>query len=275
MARIYVHHHPALETRKQGTGGAFRVLSKAGHSTVIFGPFSTIALDRDKDIILPEAFRETLTDRPGEYLPVVQNHDAAKPSGHTLEWGITKTEAWARAQINDPEARRQVESGDVRAFSWYGYILDWREPSDADFLTLGRKHGVPEDQLREAGHLVLRVDLIELTLTPTPCNPHALFTVEKSDAKRFGEAAGKAAADAVLSYLGAARVTDAGDPFAAAKAARRQARQIARTAMDGAERRLGLPPTPRRAADIDMVQERVRFKARMGALIACARDDDD
>jgi len=161
---------------------AFKQAGGEGGPLMIKGYFSTYHKDREKDIIVPIAFTETLASRPQGYLPVVRNHDPSTIAGHAEKSGVDELGAWAECSINDELSQKQILAGDLRAFSWYGYVEEWlwADESPDLFLKTARENGIPDAELEDARCLVLKVDLIELTLTPTPANPYAIFDVLKA-----------------------------------------------------------------------------------------------
>ncbi len=127
----------------------------------IAGYFSTADEDREGESFDPAWFLAALSPGGNYYRnPVVLfNHDTNIVIGHgdVATFKVDEVGAYGEFVIGDDDYWAKIERGDLRAFSWFGYVY-------------------PDEQY---------IDLIEVTVAPTPVNPNALFEV-RSKALRLG-----------------------------------------------------------------------------------------
>lgn len=141
-----------------------------GDKRVIEGFVSTSDLDRVRDIVKPEAFREALTN----YLksPVLfYNHRTWElPIGKVTTAEIKKKGFFVRAEVIESEhpdlatanaVWELVEAGVLKAFSFGFHILE----SMID----------PEAKIR----VIKRLELLEVSIVGIPANPNATFSIAK------------------------------------------------------------------------------------------------
>lgn len=155
------------------THARFEALIKAigdGTTVRIDGFASTPDPDRGQDIVLPEAFADTLKeymanpvllwdhgmDENYGYMPIGQVTSATVETG-----GLHIT-----AEITDPVIAQKVSRGELRTLS-FGYEIpegevDWTE-SDGKYL-----------------RIIKKVTLYEISVVAIPMNPSAMFSMAKS-----------------------------------------------------------------------------------------------
>ncbi len=140
---------------KTKASGVFAVKGVDKKNRRICGYFTTRDEDREGDVILPHWFEKTISPGGNYYKnPVVlYNHDSSEIIGHcdvdTL--AIDEVGVYGEFIVTSDSRWEQIDNGDLRGFSWFGYVMEADE----------------------------EVDLVEVTLTPIPCNPNAIFEIKK------------------------------------------------------------------------------------------------
>lgn len=162
----------SAETKAASNGSSERV--------VIKGFASTPDLDRYRDIVEPEAFKDALA----LYMKnptLLRSHDSDQAAGTVTMAQVTEKGLWIEAEVIDEEMKAEVLDGRRRALS-IGYIpLETEMKIQRDDGSL-REFNWEEDSYWDPKvvRVIKRVDLVEISLVTTPANGHALFTVEKS-----------------------------------------------------------------------------------------------
>ena len=140
------------------------ITKQTGGGRFIEGMASTEAVDRDDDIVLPGSLDESLPDYRNN--PVLLfNHDFNRPVGNVVEIKSVDNGYFVRARVDDPEAKRWVQLGNIRAFSIHFLMKDF------EFKDMG-------------GGVTVRIvktgELIETSIVTVQSNRGALFEVVKS-----------------------------------------------------------------------------------------------
>lgn len=141
-----------LRTRVSGLWVLKAVKKK---SRLISGYWTTISKDREGESFDPTWFAAAISPGGNYYNnPVLlYNHDADEVIGHgeVESFQIDPIGVYGDFIVTSDERWKQIEDGDLRAFSWFGYV---------DYINK-------------------TIDLIEVTVTPVPVNPDALFEIKK------------------------------------------------------------------------------------------------
>lgn len=111
--------------------------------------------DSDGDVVAPGAFKQTLELPPRAML---WNHESGSPCGYWTLMEERERGLWCEGTVVDFSHFDLVRAGGVCGLS-IGYRTAARE------------------LLRPAGRLLTRLDLVEVSLTPVPLHPMALFEV--------------------------------------------------------------------------------------------------
>jgi len=128
----------------------------------IAGYASDFDIDRDGEYIAPGALQKAL-DAYMENPVLCYHHKMSEAMGQVVEARVDGKGLWIKARVDQPEPGteaanrfRQVAKGTLRGFSIGGFF----------------KKAV------ERGRTMIReIDLVEISLTPTPVNPRTLGTV--------------------------------------------------------------------------------------------------
>lgn len=164
------------QARQKVTGWMVIKAIDAG-SRRLGGYLSTRYTDREGEEFAPEAFAASIGPGGSYYAnPVLlYNHDAARLIGKAdvTTLGYDEVGAYGEFLVSKDEAWGQIERGELRGFSWFGFI----DPSKTQI----RMEGAQQIPVHYA------VDLVEVTCTPIPCNSSALFEV-RSKALQLGKA---------------------------------------------------------------------------------------
>ena len=151
---------PNLET-------SFRVkrADDAGSFEGIASVFNT--RDRVGDIVLPGAFRETLTRlaKSGTRLPLLSNHDSSKPIGYVVS-----------AEETDEGL---VIAGKLLLNTEGGRLAYQMMQGDAGYLSIGYRVEAGDSYNDKGITYLRRVDLMEISHVSTPAHPDARVTKVK------------------------------------------------------------------------------------------------
>ena len=157
-------------------------------SVTITGYASTSDLDRYRDIVKPEAFKDALET----YLknPVLlRSHNADRPIGTVTSAVIDGKGLKITAVVLDEQTAEEVSDGRMRALS-IGYI-----PLES---SVEHEDGTPFDPAKDSWwdetliRIISKLDLAEISIVAVPANAGALFTMEKSVKKYFNAVMTKA-----------------------------------------------------------------------------------
>ncbi|MFN3652625.1 MAG: HK97 family phage prohead protease [Armatimonadota bacterium] len=144
----------------------------------IGGFFSTRFTDREGEEFDPSAFAASIAPGGNYYNnPVLlYNHDSNRLIGRAdvSTLGYDEVGAYGEFLVSEDDAWGQMERGELRGFSWFGFI----NPA---------KTQIRMDESGKQIPVHYEVDLVEVTATPIPCNPAALFEV-RSKALKLGQA---------------------------------------------------------------------------------------
>ena len=152
-------------------------LSDTGEVTGYFSTFDVIA-DSYGDIVAPSAFDKTIKQRAetGRPFPLVWNHQMDDPEliiGQVDSIKNDERGALMTGHFYDTPkaqaARNLVKEGAVYQFSFAYDIESAREPNDAE-----------KAQDPKIKQVLEGINLIEVTITPTPANPRAEVLSAKS-----------------------------------------------------------------------------------------------
>ncbi|CAB4183023.1 Prohead protease [uncultured Caudovirales phage] len=138
------------------------VVSETDGDLFIEGYASDFDIDRDGEYIAPGALQKAL-DAYMENPVLCYHHKMSEAMGQVVEARVDGKGLWIKARVDQPEPGteaanrfRQVAKGTLRGFSIGGFF----------------KKAV------ERGRTMIReIDLVEISLTPTPVNPRTLGTV--------------------------------------------------------------------------------------------------
>lgn len=151
----------------------------------IRGYASTPDIDRVNDIVVPEAFKESIAEyiNEGGAPALLRSHDKDRVVGVTLMEGddapeITKDGLIITALVTDEETAKQVEAGELRTFS-IGYIPDWSSV-EYDLRPTAKVERETGQRLYVEVRIIHNLDWVETSIVSTPANRKALFTLAKS-----------------------------------------------------------------------------------------------
>jgi len=159
------------------------VKDMGNQGVMIQGYASTPDIDRYQDIVEPAAFADALKmfmSNP----TLLRSHDPDRPCGNVTQAMITDKGLWVSAMVTEEETKNDVLENRMRAFS-IGYI-----PLES---TLQHKDGSPFNAECDSPwdadivRVIKRLDLVEISITSTPANGFALFTIAKSVKLFFNE----------------------------------------------------------------------------------------
>jgi HK97 family phage prohead protease len=147
----------------------------------IEGYFTTNSVDREGEVIEPQAFKKTLPQFIENGGPVLFDHnktgDKIMPKdlvGKVVDYKILKSKVWVRVKILSKNVWHLIKEGVLKTFSWFGQVPESAIENVFD-ETLGKF--IPH---------IKEVDLVEVTLTPGPANREAQFVaVAKSFTKNL------------------------------------------------------------------------------------------
>lgn len=169
----------------------FKSLKKSDGTTgtKIKGYASTPTVDRYKDVVEPEAFRETILKAYKKNPMILFQHDPMQPIGKATVLSIDSSGLYIEAEIHNDPVEEKIAQGILRTMS-IGYIPLETEYRDKNGYVLNIQD--PNDMSRiwnEDGvkRIIKRLDLVEVSIVTVPANPDALFTMEKSFTKFFDE----------------------------------------------------------------------------------------
>lgn len=152
-------------------------VSDTGEVTGYFSTFDIIA-DSYGDIVSPHAFDKTIKERQesGKPFPLVWNHNMDDPELIIGQVDMIESDdhgALMTAHFYDTPkaqaARNLVREGSVYQFSFAYGVEAAREPNEAE--------KAQDPNIRQ---VLEGIDLIEVTITPTPANPRAEVLSAKS-----------------------------------------------------------------------------------------------
>jgi len=133
-----------------------------GNDLYIEGYASDFDIDRDGEYIAPGALQKAL-DKYMTNPVLCYHHKMSEAMGQVVEARVDGKGLWIKARVDQPEPGteaanrfRQVAKGTLRGFSIGGFFKKAAER--------GRT-------------LINEIDLVEISLTPTPVNPRTLGTV--------------------------------------------------------------------------------------------------
>jgi len=149
-------------------------------SVVISGFASTPDVDRYKDIVEPEAFKDAL-EMFMKNPVLLRSHDAARPVGSVTSAVVTDKGLKITATVIDKQTAEEIRDGRMRALS-IGYIphvvVLMVQEDDGSLREFNQKTDSVFDP--QTVHVIKQLDLVEISVVATPANGNALFTVEKS-----------------------------------------------------------------------------------------------
>lgn len=137
---------------------------ETSEGVIIEGYASTRDRDRQKDVVLPEAFQKSLP----EYMdnPVVLfNHKRDVPIGKTISADIDAKGLYVKCEINDKTYAQKAKNGELRAFSWVGQA---------------NKAYEGKSDKGEKTRFITDASLYEISVVTIPANQKSLFRVAKS-----------------------------------------------------------------------------------------------
>ncbi len=144
----------------------FEIKSTNEEKRLIEGYFSTKDLDRDDDIVEPEAFKKSLKSFISKNGVVLYNHRRDTPIGKVIEGNIDDKGAFVVVEIakNVPDADNVwelIKQGVLKTFS-FGFVplkVEWCEGNGKEV------------------RILKEVDLLEVSIVSVPANPNAVFTI--------------------------------------------------------------------------------------------------
>jgi len=156
----------AIKTAEKGDEGG----------VVIEGLASTPDIDRYRDIVEPEAFKDAL-EMYMKNPVILRSHDPDRPIGTVTSAIVTDKGLKITALIKDEKTGGEILDGRMRALS-IGYIPLSTELQHED----GSAFNFEEDSVFDADlvRVIKALDLIEISVVSTPANGNALFTIGKS-----------------------------------------------------------------------------------------------
>jgi len=142
---------------------------------VVEGMASTTQVDSFKEIVEPDAFRETLP-RYKKFPVVLFAHSFAMPIGKAIKLEIQSGGLWVRVALSKAAGtaemvRTQIEEGILKAFS----IGFWLEMGD-----------IKEDAKRPGVSRITKLELLEISVVPVPANRGAVFGMASAVKDRLG-----------------------------------------------------------------------------------------
>lgn len=134
---------------------------------IIQGYASTSVEDREGDIILANAYKNTIEQYMRTSSAIFYNHDYNRPVGKILDYSITDSLFEVKASIFDVDkyVYEIVKKGIVKAFSVGFIIKDYELKQNDDKKTI---------------RVIKDLDLLDISIVTIPANPTATFNIVKS-----------------------------------------------------------------------------------------------
>jgi len=150
--------------------------------TVIRGFASTPTLDRDNDVVEPEAFRKSIAVNYRKNPIILFQHNQNRPIGKATFMSLDGQGLYIEALIVDKEIEPKIKAGILRTFS-IGYIpktIEFRDENNQLINTnteQGRVRALTDPKVKR---VIKELDLVENSVVSVPANPDAVFTLKKS-----------------------------------------------------------------------------------------------
>lgn len=135
-----------------------------GPQRIIEGWASTNDVDRYKEIVTPEAFRETLPEYMKNSIMYFGHEWWALPIGKVISAEIRDKGLWIKAMISETagDIWKEIEEGILKCLSIGYRLLRWEDDAEKEIRTL------------------LKIDLMEISVVGIPANPNAIFEAAKA-----------------------------------------------------------------------------------------------
>lgn len=140
---------------------------------LIEGYASTKHIDRVNDVVLPEAFKDTLKSFLAGSCPLLFNHNPNEPVGKIVAATIDDTGLYVKAEIGKGYGKADdvwamIKDGVLKAFS-IGFIPLEMEP----------------DEKNAEINYIKKLELLEISIVSVPANREALFTISEDGKSIF------------------------------------------------------------------------------------------
>lgn len=172
-------------------------VEEKGDVVIVSGYASTGDIDRGNDRVLPEAFKETISDR-GEKspIPMLLQHDGDKIIGNWPMLGIDEKGLIAQGELkyDIDDCKKKVKNGDLRGLSIGYRVLEYEVEDGKGNVIYNSEtglvpgHDVDEMWTNDSIRVIKKIDLVEISIVSTPMNPYAFinsvkdfFATEKKD----------------------------------------------------------------------------------------------
>lgn len=149
---------------------------------VIQGYASTPTLDRHRDVVEPEAFRETIIKNYRKNPIILFQHDHDRPIGKATSMSIDDKGLFIEAVIVDDQIGPKVKAGILKTLS-IGYTVLDAKYTDEDGNELSPDVQSQRERILfdpTVKRVITKLELYENSVVSVPANPDALFDVRKS-----------------------------------------------------------------------------------------------